>query len=192
MAQFARLRDVVPSAYLRVFQPLDAFERQEQLHWERDLLDGSRSPSLRPRYADRPTSGGLGVMAPADGEHAEIRVVDDQHGCPTAAYDIARAIVVASGRLLVGSGAFGTFHFCGLGSTSWYGFAQAIFELSEDLHPKLVAIPTSARPTPARRPANSTLDGAKFRRLYGVAGRPWRESLARCLREIAAREATTA
>ncbi len=125
-------------------------------------------------------------------ESAEIRVVDDQHGCPTAAYDIARAIVVASGRLLAGSGAFGTFHFCGLGSTSWYGFAQAIFELSEDLHPKLVAIPTSARPTPARRPANSTLDGSKFRRLYGVAGRPWRESLARCLREIAAREATTA
>jgi len=76
MAQFARLRDVVPSAYLRVFQPLDAFERQEQLHWERYLLDGSRSPSLRPRYADRPTSGGLGVIAPADGEHAEVRVLD--------------------------------------------------------------------------------------------------------------------
>jgi hypothetical protein len=67
---------VVPSAYLRVFQPLDAFERQEQLHWERYLLDGARSSSLRPRYADRPTSGGLGVIAPADGEHAEVRVVD--------------------------------------------------------------------------------------------------------------------
>jgi hypothetical protein len=76
MAQFARLRDVVPSAYLRVFQPLDAFERQEQLHWERYLLDGARSSSLRPRYADRPTSGGLGVIAPTDGEHAEVRVVD--------------------------------------------------------------------------------------------------------------------
>jgi hypothetical protein len=76
MAQFARLRDVVPSAYLRVFQPLDAFERQEQLHWERYLLDGARSSSLRPRYADRPTSGGLGVIAPEDGEHAEVRVVD--------------------------------------------------------------------------------------------------------------------
>jgi dTDP-4-dehydrorhamnose reductase len=125
-------------------------------------------------------------------ESQEIRVVDDQRGCPTAASEIARAIVVASGRLLAGSGEFGTFHFCGAGSTSWHGFAEAIFELSEPPRPNLIAIPTSAYPTPARRPANSVLDGAKFRRLYGVAGRPWRESLARCLTEIAAREATTA
>jgi dTDP-4-dehydrorhamnose reductase len=125
-------------------------------------------------------------------ERSEIRVVDDQHGCPTAASEIARAIVAASARLLAGSGAFGTFHFCGAGATTWHGFAQAIFELSEGPKPNLVAIPTSEYPTPARRPANSVLDGAKFRRLYGVAGRPWRDSLARCLTEIAAREAATA
>jgi dTDP-4-dehydrorhamnose reductase len=125
-------------------------------------------------------------------ESGEIRVVDDQRGCPTAASELARAIVAASGRLLAGSGEFGTFHFCGAGATSWHGFAQAIFELGDGPQPKLVAIPTSAYPTRARRPANSVLDGAKFRRLYGVAGRPWRESLARCLTEIAAREAATA
>ena len=122
----------------------------------------------------------------------EIRVVDDQRGCPTAASEIARAIVAISGRLLAGSGAFGTFHFCGTGSTSWHGFAQAIFEFSQGPRPNLVPIPTSAYPTPARRPANSVLDGAEIRRLYGVAGRPWRESLARCLVEIAARETTAA
>ena len=73
MPPFARLRDVVPSAYLRVFQPLDGFERQEQLHWERYLVEGARSMSLRPRYADRVTTGRLGIMAPSDGEHAEPR-----------------------------------------------------------------------------------------------------------------------
>jgi dTDP-4-dehydrorhamnose reductase len=125
-------------------------------------------------------------------ESGEIRVVDDQLGCPTAASEIARAIVVTSARLLAGSGEFGTFHFCGAGSTSWHGFAQAIFESSDGPRPKVVPIPTSAYPTAARRPANSVLDGAKIRRLYGVAARPWRESLARCLAEIAAREATTA
>jgi dTDP-4-dehydrorhamnose reductase len=125
-------------------------------------------------------------------EGAEIRVVDDQIGCPSAAFDIARAIVVASGLLLAGSGAFGTFHFCGAGSTNWHEFARAIFDLADVAQPKLTAIATSARPTPARRPANSTLDGAKFRRLYGLSGRPWRESLQRCLREIAAREGATA
>ena len=76
MATPARLDGVIPSAYLRVFQPLDAFERDEQLHWERYLLEGSRSTSLRHRYADHRTVGKLGVLAPADGEHAEIRVID--------------------------------------------------------------------------------------------------------------------
>lgn len=67
---------MVPSAFLRVFQPLEAFEREEQLHWERYLVEGPRPGSFRPRYADRVTTGDLGVMAPADGEHAEIRVID--------------------------------------------------------------------------------------------------------------------
>ena len=67
---------MVPSAFLRVFQPLDAFERDEQLHWERYLLDRARVPALVPRYADRPTVGGLGVLAPSGGEHAEVRVIE--------------------------------------------------------------------------------------------------------------------
>jgi hypothetical protein len=67
---------MVPSAYLRVFQPLDAFERQERLHWERYLVEGARSTSIRPRYVDRVTTGRLGIIAPSDGEHAEIRVID--------------------------------------------------------------------------------------------------------------------
>ena len=76
MLPFARLRDVVPSAYLRVFQPLDGFERQEQAHWERYLVEGTRTASLRRRYADHETTEGLGVLAPAEGEHAEVRVID--------------------------------------------------------------------------------------------------------------------
>jgi hypothetical protein len=76
MAPFAIVRDVVPSAYLRVFQPLDGFEREEQVHWERYLVEGARSTSIRRRYADHESTSGLGVLAPAEGEHAEIRVID--------------------------------------------------------------------------------------------------------------------
>lgn len=75
MNREARLRDMVPSAYLRVFQPLDVFEREEQLRWERYLLHGTRVPGDGVRYLDR-SHDGLGVIAPADGEHAEVRVVD--------------------------------------------------------------------------------------------------------------------
>ena len=53
MDEAARLRDMVPSAYLRVFQPLDAFAAEEQAHWERYLLQGARSPAIRARYRDR-------------------------------------------------------------------------------------------------------------------------------------------
>jgi hypothetical protein len=59
-----------------VYQPIDAFERAEQLHWERYLVEGNRAPIIRPRYADRPGAGALGMISPADGEHAEIRVID--------------------------------------------------------------------------------------------------------------------
>ena len=76
MPRPARIDGVIPSAYLRVFQPLDAFEREEQLHWERYLLDRSRTTPLHHRYADHHTMGRLGVLAPADSEHAEIRVID--------------------------------------------------------------------------------------------------------------------
>ena len=56
----ARLRDMVPSAYLRVFQPLDAFDREEQLRWERYLLSDRRIPGRRRRYLDH-AQDGLGV-----------------------------------------------------------------------------------------------------------------------------------
>ena len=63
---------MVPSAFLRVYQPLDAFERSEQLHWERYLLHGPEAPSLRPRYADHRTVGKLGVLAPSDADSADV------------------------------------------------------------------------------------------------------------------------
>ena len=67
--------EMVPSAYLRVFQPLDAFEGEEQLRWERYLVSNRWMPGSPRRYRDH-AKGGLGLIAPADGDHAEVRVVD--------------------------------------------------------------------------------------------------------------------
>jgi len=65
---------MVPSAYLRVLQPLDGFERAEQLHWERWLVTG-RSTG-RARYADRATGPGVGLLAPAGPETADVRLFE--------------------------------------------------------------------------------------------------------------------
>ncbi len=75
MPSVARLPDMVPSAYLRMFQPLDAFEGEEQLRWERYLVSNRWVPGSQRRYRDH-AKGGLGLIAPADGDHAEVRVVD--------------------------------------------------------------------------------------------------------------------
>ena len=71
-----RLGAVVPSAYLRVFQPLDGFEVDEQRVWERYLLEGSPSLLTRGRFRDQETSAGVGLLAPDEGEHADVRVLD--------------------------------------------------------------------------------------------------------------------
>src|SRR5258706_8830489 len=67
---------MVPRAPLRVFRAIGAFEPAEQAHWERYLIGGTGSPSLRPKYRDRPYGGSVGLIAPADGEHAEVRIIE--------------------------------------------------------------------------------------------------------------------
>jgi hypothetical protein len=70
-----KLAGMVPSAYLRLFQPLDKFEHDEQLHWERYLLH-RRPDTGRARFADRETTSGLGLLAPAGTEEADVRVIN--------------------------------------------------------------------------------------------------------------------
>jgi len=129
-------------------------------------------------------------------ERPELRVVDDQVGCPTSADDIAAAVVSIAEQILAGnSGAFGTYHLCGTGTVSWHGFATEIFrQAGERGHkvPRVLPIPTSDYPTPARRPAYSVLDCARLESAFGVRLPAWQDSLARCLDTlITPAEATT-
>ncbi|MGE0724188.1 MAG: dTDP-4-dehydrorhamnose reductase, partial [Alphaproteobacteria bacterium] len=61
-------------------------------------------------------------------ERPELRVVDDQHGCPTSAASIAAATVEIAHQIDAGLAKWGTFHFAGRPATTWHGFAAAIFE----------------------------------------------------------------
>jgi dTDP-4-dehydrorhamnose reductase len=120
----------------------------------------------------------------------EVSVVDDQHGCPTYAPDIAVAIIgIARGLLKdpLDPRLRGTFHLAGSGETTWAGFASAIFAFltSKELRrPTLTAIASADYPTPARRPANSRLNCAKLARVYGIALPSWSDSLGICLERL--------
>ena len=118
-----------------------------------------------------------------------LRIVGDQHGSPTAAGDLANAILTIAARLDGSPGQFGTFHYAGAGVTNWAGFARDVMDLCLPEGrpvPAVVPITTAEFPRPARRPANSVLLCGKIGRVFQIEPRPWREALAEVGREISA------
>jgi dTDP-4-dehydrorhamnose reductase len=117
----------------------------------------------------------------------EIAVVADQHGCPTYAPDLAAAVIAVARNLVTRPGEDdlrGVFHAAGAGEATWAGFAEAIFAGARARGGPCAAvrsIATAAYPTPARRPANSRLDGARLAARHGVTLAPWQDGLARGL-----------
>ena len=118
----------------------------------------------------------LKTMLRLAGESDRLRVVGDQHGCPTATIDIAEAILAVDQAVATGAPAYGTYHFAGTGDTSWHGFAEAIVAAQATRtgrRPPVDAIATAEYPTPVRRPANSRLDSRRFARTFGTTAAPW-------------------
>ncbi len=115
-----------------------------------------------------------------------LGVVEDQHGGPTPAAAIAEALLRIAADLAAGRGASGTFHFAGAPDTTWAGFARAIFARAGRAV-TVEGIPTSAWPTPARRPANSRLDCTGLTATFALARPDWRAGLDNVLSELGAR-----
>ena len=120
----------------------------------------------------------------------KVQVVDDQRGAPTAACDLAAAILDLADHLTDQrtDDRGGVYHLAGAGETTWYGFAAAIFAgwaRRGRRVPILEPIATAQYPTAARRPQNSRLDCSKIARVFGLRLPPWRSSLERCLDELA-------
>lgn len=93
----------------------------------------------------------------------ELKVVDDQVGCPTWTVELSNGIVK-----LLKEADYGTYHVCGSGQTSWYGFAKEIFELGGK-KVNLLPCTTDEFPRPARRPAYSVMDNNKICRNWKTA-----------------------
>jgi dTDP-4-dehydrorhamnose reductase len=127
-------------------------------------------------------------------ERTELNIVDDQLGAPTSTLELARAtraIVdgILANRFGEPSHYSGVYHMSCAGSVSWCGFARAIFERAATVHgftaPAVHPIPTSAYPTPARRPHNSVMSNEKLRARFGVQLAPWQDALDKVLARLA-------
>jgi dTDP-4-dehydrorhamnose reductase len=119
-------------------------------------------------------------------ERDRLSIVDDQIGAPTTSIQLANATRTIlegalSGRFDSGGDWSGLYQMTCGGSTSWFGFANAIFERAVGRMgakaPELTPIPTESYPTPARRPRNSVLSNDKLAARFGVRLRGWEQAL---------------
>lgn len=131
----------------------------------------------------------LNTMLRLGAERESLRVVADQTGAPTYAPHLAAASLQAL-EDAVGMRPFprGVYHLANAGETDWHGFAEAIFAGARahgvELCVKTVEpIPSSAYPTPAKRPHNSRLDCSKIHTVFGMALPGWEQGLALALKE---------
>ena len=116
------------------------------------------------------------TMLRLGGERDALSIVDDQVGGPTAARDIARALLAIAEKKHRGASGEGVYHFQGAPTVSWAAFAAKIFDIAgADVN--VTPIPTADYPTPAARPLRTILDCARIERDFGIAQPDWRISL---------------
>lgn len=123
------------------------------------------------------------TMLKLGAERDQLKIVEDQIGAPTWCHAIAETTkVILQGK----HDAWGLYNLTNQGSTSWLGFATAIFKQASLTRPGFVppvlsGIPSSAYPTPAKRPHNSRLCPNKFQKTFGLMLPNWDHALNQCL-----------
>ena len=126
----------------------------------------------------------LNTMLRLGATREELRVVADQVGTPTPAALIADASAHVLHRIAEADGPDrGTWHLTATGSTTWHGFAEAIFDGAVtrgllDRRPRVVPIATTDYPTRAARPAYSVLDHSSLQRDFSLSLPSWQDGLA--------------
>jgi dTDP-4-dehydrorhamnose reductase len=110
-------------------------------------------------------------------EVGELRVVDDQTGCPTMTLDLADALL----DLAFAEGATGIYHATNSGSCTWHAFAEAIVEDAGLGHVPVARMSSAELNRPARRPSWSVLDPGRLPALRGRDMPGWRDALRRYL-----------
>lgn len=114
-----------------------------------------------------------------------LKVVFDQAGTPTYAYDLALAIyTIVNERKYVGN--TGIYHYSNEGVCSWFDFTKMIAELSGQTACDIQPCHSDEFPSPVKRPAYSVLDKTKFKETFGLKIPYWVDSLKVCLKNLKA------
>ena len=109
----------------------------------------------------------------------QLKVVFDQVGTPTYAWDLAGAIVAALNNPVVG-----IYHYSNEGVCSWYDFTKMIQEYSGNTNCDVQPCHSNEFPSPVTRPSFSVLDKTKIKETFGIKIPYWTESLRKCLLNI--------
>jgi dTDP-4-dehydrorhamnose reductase len=120
------------------------------------------------------------TMLKLGSEREELKVIADQTGTPTYAFDLAACIIdIIKNK----STTYGTYHYSNEGIASWYDFAKAIFEISGTVI-KVLPIKTEEYKTKAVRPAYSVMDKSKIKKTFQMEIPYWRDSLVVCINKL--------
>ena len=124
-------------------------------------------------------------------ERERLTVIDDQFGAPTGADLLADVTGHAIRSTMHQAGKAGLYHLVASGETSWHGYANYVLAQAERaqsaikiIAKEVASVPTSAFPTPARRPHNSRLDTTKLRAAFDLDLPHWQQGVARMLDEV--------
>lgn len=124
-------------------------------------------------------------------ERDQLKVINDQFGAPTSAELLADVTAHAIRQLQGRPDLAGLYHLVAAGETSWHGYAKHVLAHAQSRGVALKtgadavqAVPTSAFPTPARRPHNSRLDSTRLQACFGLCLPPWQQGVERLLAEI--------
>lgn len=122
-------------------------------------------------------------------ERKELSVIDDQVGAPTGAELLADCTAHAIRVAMIKPEVAGLYHLVASDTTTWHDYAALVFEQArkagiELAIEKLNAVPTTAYPTPARRPQNSRLNTEKFQQSFGLVLPAWDVGVKRMLAEL--------
>lgn len=119
----------------------------------------------------------------------QLKVVFDQAGTPTYAYDLAKAIEVvlkdyAKEQPASAYSKTGIYHFSNEGVCSWYDFTKTIAAMAGHTECDIQPCHSNEFPSPVKRPAYSVLDKTKIKETFGIRIPYWTDSLKVCIEHL--------